>query len=80
MENNLRRGELKVKSQLETQHYQIYGPSMHDALEVLVSERQKVQNCIDAITRCMEMGLLGCQHGTDVTPKANGPTDSGLHE
>jgi hypothetical protein len=31
-------------------------------LTLLRAERKKVQNAIDALLRCREMGLLGCDH------------------
>lgn len=48
-----------MKTQGQIHQYIFNGPTLHDALEAMTRERDNVQKCIDALTRCMDMGLLG---------------------
>lgn len=51
-----------MKTHEQIQHYAFFGPTLQDSLEALLQERQRYQDCIEALTRCKEMGLLGCCH------------------
>lgn len=50
---------MAIKMSEREWRYATYGPSLHDALEAMLRERDKVQKAIDAISRCMATGLLG---------------------
>lgn len=51
-----------MKTREQAQRYEVFGPDLRDCLEALTRERDRIQNCIEVLTRGMEMGLLGCQH------------------